>query len=414
MTNKKDKLIHFHGASIGEVSCLLVALKRLQQIADLNGCYLLLTFTSRSAELWLSRNDIPRDLVCRRYGRGVLGELKRWSANGRFREYKLVVAEKDRRIGLMKFYSVRGSICNIEAKPPQSRLSVIFELAFAKSMRMVDEFLVENEDYRRQIEDFARCGEVVATGTLKAVRKGGPPRELGDRRRVVFISVLEQELNVLRRTINVFRKADAPILSLVVPRYVGRGLPGKNGKSFLVKARTLFPGARFVSEMGELRSELASPGGVVVYRNLGDVERILGECDVAIVCGSLEDSLFVKAKGHNVFESLAQSIPTFIGPKHQNWRSSVERLKREGVLMVTAADQLGERVLRLLGDPVRYKELSKRIARNEYVKMQRRSDRVVARSLCSFLGLASKEGLDAGIAEGNMAQKGTGATAIKE
>lgn len=380
-------VLHLHGASIGEVSCLLIALENLRFVHPLNGWRILLTYTSNSASSWIEKACADQGVVARRYEKRIIQELGRLRVEHGGANFFLVVAEKDRRPGLLRFYLQYGSICNIEAKPPQSRQSLLLE-RITKSLKKIDLALVENEAYESGIRRLSTGVEIRRTGTLKAVRQRSGVRAIVDTPRVVFVSVLWQELELLREVIRELEESGVRASFVLVPRYLKKSwLPARDGRRFLARAREYFGNPFLFQVPSDLEQGGDPEARIYIYDNIGEAFEVIRRCNLAVVCGSFRDSFFMKAKGHNVFEPLAAGIPTLIGPRHRNWQSTIEALEQERVLEVTSEEKLPQKIGGILESPNLYKEISERIVENEFLLWNQRTGERVATELADFLGL---------------------------
>jgi 3-deoxy-D-manno-octulosonic-acid transferase len=371
--------IHLHGASIGEIGTLLRLQRRLAA-SMVTEVRFALTYTSGSAERWLESREEPLGFTASRLSRVSIARTRQEIARVGPARSALVVAEKDRRLSLLRAFLPSANVINIEAKPPQSAASRVFERLIARSMRRIRWYAVESLEMARSVERFAGSARIEVTGTLKAPAGAAPARARSARNHVAFISTLLSEVDVVARTVAELK--DRPIEPLnvtIVPRYLGTGVAWKDGSRILRALSERIPGCSMATSLAQWRSiRDASSSSVVVLASLGEVMDVLAATDVAVVCGSLAHGRVQRARGHNFLEPMALGVPSIVGPLVRNWQTSVGAFRSEGSLLAAEPDSLAAEIARLIQDDSWYSTVARRIHESSLLRFHQGSDARVA------------------------------------
>jgi 3-deoxy-D-manno-octulosonic-acid transferase len=352
------RFVHLHGASIGESQCLLRLVDELQRSFTFSDTEFWLTYTSSSVPAWLEAVGRSGQVAAYRWNRETHRSLSAHIGRIAGKERACIIAEKDRRPHLLALHRDSKFVLNIEAKPPQSWRSKIFEDFVVRSIPRVTHFAVENERYESDIRRRAPRAPIFKLGTLKA-----PASQNGTRGsllpHVAFLSVMAHEAGTVAAIIRDVERAVPDVRAIVVPRYVGpASWPWKNGERFVRKFAAGFTGATVVTTVEELTSRLnVRTKGPIVYAGFGKVPDILHLTRVAVVGGSLRRGILSRAKGHNFLEPLAAGVPTIIGPWVQNWLYSVRSFTSDGSLLLARRRRtVARQISRLLQDDEAYRQ----------------------------------------------------------
>ena len=98
-------------------------------------------------------------------------------------------------------------------------------------------------------------------------------------------------------------------------------------------------------------------GGIFLLDSIGELASLYEFADLAFIGGSL-----VPRGGHNVLEAALFATPILVGPHTENFRDSVERLRRNDALRVVTPQSLTATVLQLLENDNERKALGRRAA----------------------------------------------------
>jgi 3-deoxy-D-manno-octulosonic-acid transferase len=99
----------------------------------------------------------------------------------------------------------------------------------------------------------------------------------------------------------------------------------------------------------ELRkSILDSSTQVYLGDTMGEMLTLIGASDVCFMGGSL---LGDKVGGHNVLEPIALNVPTITGPSYFNFSEIITTLLKHDACIISADNDLGNQVLKLLTNP---------------------------------------------------------------
>lgn len=376
-------LIHLHGASIGEVRCLDRLRLRLLQALLAENVHFILTYTSSSAQAWLERKRHDAELTHGYWNGRTISIIQKQMRLTDNQNTALIIAEKDRRASLLRLHRDSRFILNVEAKPPQSLKSQLYEKIWARSMKRISFYAVECREYAKDIRIYAPQADIRVVGTQKAAPALPlSPDDCNPQICLAFISALYHEIGEVRKTVSALAKRIHPLKVVIVPRYVGPGFLWKNGRRFTNKASGRIEGCRIVGSLEDLDEEIEGhQNTTVIYNSLGDVHDILRKTRVAVVCGSLARGVFHQAKGHNFLEPLAAGVPTVIGPYVRNWKYSVQAFVREGTLISTTPSKLTDCVYQLLHDDFAYNRQRMRISHSRLLHFHQGS----SERLCEFV-----------------------------
>ena len=364
-------ILHFHAASIGETKCAYKVIQRLSENGEfLKDKHLLLTYTSDYAYMFFKKANINIDIDIKKLSDIKIAEYLNSIGVNESTKNILIILEKDRRTCLIDVYEKIGTIINIEAKPPQSTKSIRYEKYIAKSLNKINLYMCENQQYSSDILKYNNKANILITGTLKMPDIEAEAKTLLGPRNIVYISVRVHEIPVLANIINNLKSIDIPLRHIVIPRYVKSDmLPSKNYKIFSSVINRYIKNINIVSSNEDLLLNMEKHDvGVFMYNAIGDVETILKNMHVAVVCGSLCDFGMFRSKGHNVYEPLAYNIPTIIGPKYQNWKYAVQNLLDDGLIIECKPNEIAEEVSKLVRSPTEYNQLSTSISESPILK----------------------------------------------
>lgn len=381
-------IIHFHAASIGETKCALRIINALNVQRYWENKAILFTYTSKYAEAYLIKEGATFEFchvsrISLRESWCKLGETS-------YTKKVLVILEKDRINKLIKFYKQNGGIVlNLEAKPPQSLKSAIYEKYIAKSLTKIDRFTCENDEMRSGILSYNCNAKVDITGTLKAPDSIGDVKSLQGTRNIVYVSVRNHEVAVLAHIINSLKTVDVPLRHIIIPRYIKSSwLRHKDINSFHKGINKRLRGVIMAGNYAEFTRCIDTIDlGILVYHGLGDVERILNMSHVAVVCGTLCNGIISKSKGHNVYEPLSLNIPTIIGPNYDNWASSIRMLKQEHLIYECGPQEIPTKIKEIIRSPIDYTIISKNIRSSITLEYQRAACDRIIQVLVDCIGL---------------------------
>ena len=384
---KKEFLLHFHGASTGEIQCALRLLSALDKKDFLANKYVLITYTSKYAADWLNRRKYPfafkSFLYKKRSLRNYLNEIELKNSEIRM---LLVVMEKDRRRWLMQYYRDRGKIINVEAKPPQSLKSIVYERLIGRSMGKVNYFICENEEFKKNIDKYKPGSEIDVTGTLKAVIDSSSTKELNSVNSIAYISVHPREVYAVAKVINNMKDHNPPLQHIIIPRYTKSSwMPFKDIRRFKKKISKWLGRVNVAHKLDKLFKFMErQESGIIMYLNTTNVIEILRKCHFAIVCGTLTDGVLFKGKGHNYFEPLSCNIPTIIGFKNRSWLPTVKELMKHGLVYQEKPSEIHLKIKELLDRPSDYKKKSLEIYNAMLLRYQRESDERIGDRVMAF------------------------------
>lgn len=389
-----NSILHFHAASVGEVTCAFRVIKCLKGNGSLEDKFVLLTYTSNSVESFIKKDkqaeewkeewkeeweDLRKTLdIMERYkicnSDRIISKLDKVRKENSIAKMLLIIMEKDRQPGLLKYYEKHGGrIYNFEAKPPQSVINKLYEQYISNSLNRIDFFLCENENYENDILRYIGDNEenkakIKVTGTIKgSIDKTNKISSIDGVVNIAYISVRPEEITALAKIINELRGVNRTIRHIIIPRYVEPSLawPPKDINRFVAKIRKKVGTIIVVKEYDELTKTLDDiECGIIIFQEMGEVLNVLNNIHVSVVCGSLCHG----SKGHNVFEPLSRNIPTIIGTEYINWNYTMERMKKEGILISKNPKEIHTEIERLLLDPSHYEGISKKINDSRYFK----------------------------------------------
>jgi 3-deoxy-D-manno-octulosonic-acid transferase len=338
--------IQLHGASIGELQCLVRLHAELASRNQFRFTEFRVTCTSGSGLEWLRRIGHPLAANASRIA--FYSRIRRSLYDGNRRA--CIIAEKDRLPNVIDAHQDSKFILNVDAKPPQSAINRRLTRWF-RTCDDISAFVVENEYYADAIRHFAPEANVHVLGTLKAPNATTSVRPLTSRPRLTFVSVMPHEGPSIAGIIEAVRTTLPNLQAIVIPRYViPSRMLSKDGQRCLSRMRRAMPEAITVRTVGELSLALDDPGRVTaLFDGLGKVEDVFAFSRLVVTAGSLSRGRFVtRSKGHNFLEPMAAGVPTLIGPYVQNWRTTVDAFIAEGTLLTGSVAELPKMISDLL------------------------------------------------------------------
>jgi len=157
-----------HGASLGETKCLVDLFDELRKRPAFKTTEFVLTYTSLSARDWLAAGNGRTELITFELD---LPRLRRRLTRSTSELRGCIIAEKDRRPDILFLHKPSCFVLNIEAKPPQSPQSRLFEQVLFGSLTRIGNYTVDV----RAHEKARKSGP----GSLGFLRPSGFLRALG-------------------------------------------------------------------------------------------------------------------------------------------------------------------------------------------------------------------------------------------
>jgi 3-deoxy-D-manno-octulosonic-acid transferase len=374
--------IQLHGASIGELQCLMRLHTELVSRDEFCSTRFFVTYTSTSGIEWLRRVDHP--LAATATPVAFYSRISKSSYAGRRRA--CIIAEKDRLPNLIRAHQDSKFILNVDAKPPQSPFNRGLTRWLGTCER-ISAFAVENEHYARAIRRFAPAATVDVLGTLKAPNHAPGVERLTRRPRLTFVSAMPHEGPAIARIVDVVRATVRDLQAIVIPRYlIPSRMPGKDGPRGLARLRGAMPDATIVPTIEQLSQALDHPGSVTaIFASLGKVEQVFALSRVAVTAGSLSPGGFVaRSKGHNFLEPMAAGLPTLIGPHVQNWQTTVDAFSAEGTLLTGSTATLPEMICALLTQETAFEKHCGAVRSSSLLRYHQGTAARVADLVCSL------------------------------
>ena len=232
---------------------------------------------------------------------------------------------------------------------------------FRRVLADVDRFCVQGEESRRRLVELgASPARITMTGSLKFDSLDAPLAATAQARsrdrvlrffhvaanRTVIIagSTLRGEEAAMLRAFRRVRGVAGDALLILAPRH-----PERFGE---VERLAVDAGFRTLRR-SELLIDAEPRVDVVVLDTIGELARLYQIATIVFVGGSLVD-----AGGHNILEPAAFGKPILFGPHMQNFREIADAFLANGAArQVQSADDLEERLVALLTDPVRQASL---------------------------------------------------------
>ncbi|MDE3156537.1 MAG: 3-deoxy-D-manno-octulosonic acid transferase [Acidobacteriota bacterium] len=232
---------------------------------------------------------------------------------------------------------------------------------FRRVLADVDRFCMQSEESKRRLLELgADPARVTMTGSLKFDSLDAPAEATAQARsrdrvlrffhvaanRTVIIagSTLRGEEAAVLRAFRAVRGVAADALLILAPRH-----PERFGE---VERLAVEAGFRTIRR-SELPIDAEPRVDVVVLDTVGELARLYQIATIVFVGGSLVD-----AGGHNILEPAAFGKPILFGPHMQNFREIADTFLANGAArQVQSADDLEQRLVALLTDPVRQASL---------------------------------------------------------
>lgn len=393
-----NSILHFHAASVGEVTCAFRVIKclSLKGYGSLDDKFVLLTYTSNSVKSLIKEEELKElgkafiDIKIKKYKKKkIISLLNKKRSENNILKMLLIIMEKDRKLGLLKYYKQHdGRIFNIEAKPPQSQKNKFYEKYISKSLEKIDFFLCESKNYKKDILEYSSKANIAVTGTIKgSIDKIDEISNIDGVVNIAYISVRLHEVTALAKIINNLKEVKSTIRHIIIPRYVEPSIywPPKDIIRFVAKARKSVGEIIVIKKYDDLSKTLDDiKSGIIIYQKMGDVLGVLNNIHVAVVCGSLCHGIITKSKGHNVFEPLSRNIPTIIGKKHVNWDYTMKEMLEEEILISEDPNKMHAVIKRLLSDSAYYEEISRCINGSSYLEYHRQSTKKASDHIKAF------------------------------
>jgi 3-deoxy-D-manno-octulosonic-acid transferase len=214
-------------------------------------------------------------------------------------------------------------------------------------------FLTQGEeDRRRLIAMGAPAERVQASGNLKFdLKPAGPVPLVGQLKSaldgqgpvLVCGSTVEGEETLLLRAFGQIRQRFPGGLMVLAPRHPER---------FPQVAQLLAAAGVDFRRRSRWDPSLTVGGSIFLLDSIGELAAVYELADVAFVGGSL-----VPRGGHNILEAAQHGAAIVVGPHTENFRDIVGLFRRADALVVSSAEEISAKLLDLLGNEVRRREL---------------------------------------------------------
>ena len=364
------KIFWAHGASIGEIKCLIPTIKVFldSSFSDI----VLLSYTSPDGlgEIKRSLDSHKEQIVtCPLMNVGTRFLRKAvFSSNLQL----CMIAEKDIWPRILTTVKKKAApLMNIDAsfRASDNYLSKrLRHIRYSSISKHFDAVCVRTKkDYEKAKRYFPQ-ERVFLTGPSKSIdsyQRSGQAGKLrseyiellqliGKKPILVFGNFAENEAHltadILRDLISIYPN----LAAVVAPRYTRKPAVMKTFHKALLEAEIKYIPLSSLLEANKTETDI-SDFQVIVADKTGYLSKIYAAADLAVMGGA-----FLSSGGHNIFEPISMGIPTICGPNMTNWEGIVDTFVEADAIVQTNAEKLFDRIAELLANPDEAKKMAER------------------------------------------------------